>query len=108
MNMKLNLVRNFLRILKLNYLGIVFLKLSVIVILSVLTENVQAQGCSIILKISNPSPVCSPSTVDLTLDAVTAGSTTGLILYYYLNPELTITVSSPAKVNAEHIISKGY
>lgn len=105
--MKLKLFRNFFKRFKSDYLGSVLLKLSVIVILSVLTENIQAQGCSIILKINNPAPVCSPSTVDLTSSAVTSGSTTSLIFYYYMDPELTILVPSPAKVSAGIYYIKG-
>jgi large repetitive protein len=107
MNMEPNVTRNFFRKLKLNYLGLAFLKLSVIVILSILTEGVQAQGCSIILKIKDPSPVCSPSTVDLTPDAVTSGSTNGLIFYYYSDPDLTMSIPSPTKVGAGTYYIKG-
>lgn len=105
--MKLSIIRNFFKMVKANYLGIAFLKLSVIVILSFLTEGAQAQGCSIILKIKDPIPVCSPSTIDLTAAVVTAGSTNGLVLSYYVDPALTTVVPSPEKVNAGTYYIKG-
>jgi hypothetical protein len=92
---------------KANNLGLAFLKLSVIVILSIMTEGIQAQGCSIILKIKDPAPVCSPSTVDLTSSAVTSGSTNGLVLSYYVDPALTTLVSTPDKVTAGTYYIKG-
>ena len=85
-------------IIKNNFLKSVLTKSLVIIILCILTESAQAQGCSIVLKIKDPATVCSPSTVDLTSDVITAGSTNGLIFSYYMNPELTIPVPSPAKV----------
>jgi hypothetical protein len=88
-------------------LRLVFLKLSVMLLLAVLTEKAGAQGCSIVLKITNPASVCSPSTVDLTSDAVTAGSTNGLILSYYINSQLSIPVTSPTKVGAGTYFIKG-
>lgn len=45
-----------------------------------------------------PAPVCQPNTVDLTLPAVTAGSTGGLVYTYFSNPGLTIVVGNPAAV----------
>jgi len=105
--MKLNITRNFFKMVKINYLGLAFLKLSVIIILSILTEGAQAQGCSIALKIKDPIPVCSPFTVDLTSDAVTSGSTSGLLLSYYMDPALTTIVPSPDKVNAGTYYIKG-
>lgn len=71
------------------------------------TKDVNAQGCSLILKIKDPNPVCSPSTINLTSDEITKGSTSGLIFSYYLNPELTILVPSPTKVKAGTYYIKG-
>jgi len=107
MNMKLSINRIFLKMVKTNYLGKAFLKLSVIIILSILSESIHAQGCSITLKIKDPVPVCSPSTVDLTSAAVTTGSTNGLVFSYYIDPALTTVVPSPDKVNAGTYYIKG-
>jgi len=85
-------------IVKINFLKSIILKSLVVIILGILTESAQAQGCSIILKIKDPVPVCYPSTVDLTSDFITSGSTSGLKFSYFSNPELTIPVSFPAKV----------
>jgi hypothetical protein len=94
-------------ILKINFLKSIIIKSLIIIILSILTESVQAQGCSINLKIKDPAPVCSPSTVDLTSDLITSGSTSGLKFSYYLNPELTIPVPFPAKVGNGTYYIKG-
>ncbi len=48
----------------------------------------------------NPSPVCQPSTVDLTLPAVTAGSPGGLAYTYFTNAAATIHISDSSAVTA--------
>ena len=48
--------------------------------------------------ITNPSPVCSPNTINLTAAAVTAGSTSGLTYTYWTNAGATTTLSSPSAV----------
>lgn len=105
--MKPNITNNFFKIFKLNYLGLTFLKLSVIVILVALTEIIQAQGSKFILKVSDPDPVCSPATIDLTSDVITAGSTPGISFVYYTDSDLTIPVSNPKKVTAGVYYFKG-
>ena len=54
-----------------------------------------------VLSITNPAPVCSPSTVDLTAPAVTAGSSAGT-LSYWTNAGCTIALASPSAVSTSN------
>lgn len=105
--MKLSIIRNFFKMVKANYLGIAFLKLSVMLLLAVLTEKVGAHGNTLTLKIKDLEPVCYPSTVDLTSTAMTAGSTEGLQFSYYFDRECTAPVSNPTKVGDGTYYIKG-
>jgi gliding motility-associated-like protein len=50
------------------------------------------------LVITNPTPVCSPNTIDITATSVTTGSTGGGVLSYWTNPTATNPLTTPNAV----------
>ncbi|WP_293896424.1 hypothetical protein, partial [Flavobacterium sp.] len=53
-----------------------------------------------VLNITNPAAVCAPNTIDITLPAVTAGSTGGGTLSYWTNAAATTALANPSAVAA--------
>ena len=48
---------------------------------------------------NNPAPICNPNTINLTLPAVTAGSSSNLTFSYFLNAGATTPLTSPNSVS---------
>ncbi|WP_369806995.1 gliding motility-associated C-terminal domain-containing protein [Flavihumibacter rivuli] len=69
-------------------------------------------GCSIVkpvkvtiwnqpvLVVTNPQAVCKPSTIDITLPAVTAGSEPGITLSYWRDASANTVLSNPSAIGA--------
>ena len=51
------------------------------------------------LVISDPTPVCSPNTIDLTSSSITAGSTGGGTLSYWTDQLATVSLTNPSSVS---------
>jgi large repetitive protein len=50
------------------------------------------------LNITNPTPICSPGTVNLTAAAITSGSSAGLQYSYWTNTTATTALTAPSSV----------
>lgn len=59
------------------------------------------------LTITDPAPVCAPATVDLRAAAITAGSTQGLTLSYWLDSRTSIPLNRPESAGAGIFYIKG-
>jgi gliding motility-associated-like protein len=59
------------------------------------------------LIITDPAPVCSPSTVDITLPSVTSGSTAAIVLSYWLDNIATVSLTTPSSATTGTYYIKG-
>ncbi len=71
------------------------------------TFEIQASSGTPIILITDPPPVCFPSTVDLTNPKITAGSSSNLRYTYWTNQGATIAYPTPSSATAGIYYIKG-
>ena len=62
------------------------------------TITIRQNNSSPDIKVTNPSRICEPGTVDLTAPSIVAGSETGLAYIYFKDAELVTTIDNPTAV----------
>jgi len=71
------------------------------------TFEIQASAGTPVILITDPAPVCFPSTVDLTNPKITAGSTSNLTYTYWTNQGATIVYPTPSSATVGIYYIKG-
>ncbi len=69
------------------------------------SNNARYYGTTLV--VTNPPAVCSPSTVDLTLSSITAGTSSDITISYFMNAAATTAISNPMSVGAGTYYIKG-
>ncbi len=71
------------------------------------TFEIQASAGTPIIEITDPAPVCFPSTIDLTNPKITSGSTPNLTYTYWTNQGATIAYRTPSSATGGIYYIKG-